>query len=88
MRRAPSRSSNAMVAGPTGMGGTGASGARGGRRPSGSIVSPGPASPHRPRHGPDGPRDIPAAERHQFEDRVRPYLDYPDGQNPEGMDAS
>ncbi|GAB4062462.1 hypothetical protein GCM10028777_02270 [Angustibacter speluncae] len=38
-------------------------------------------------YGPDSPRDIPASERNQFWDRVRPYLDYPDGQNPEGMDA-
>lgn len=38
-------------------------------------------------YGPGRPRDISELDREQFWNRVRPYLDYPGGQNPEGMDA-
>jgi len=38
-------------------------------------------------YGPGKPRDVAESEREQFWSRVRPYLDYPGGQNPEGMDA-
>jgi len=38
-------------------------------------------------YGIDAPTDLAGVERDQFWRRVRPYLDHPGGQDPEGMTA-